>query len=175
MDIDNKNNPIWNVYDNLRTIALNEKYYSERIVSKEKIALYLDISIALFTSSAIAKFPIWETQIGSVIWPIVGGIAVILSIIRPFLKLSDKIKKIDTVLTQYRLFKHEYEILRIEISEQKKYTESIKENFHILLEKEKELLINDPENKKHKKLINKCQAAVLKEYPADSFFIPEEE
>lgn len=172
---DKKNHSVWNVYDQFRTIVLNEKYYSRRIVFFERINFWLEIVIAISTSTAIAKFTILQSEAGSIVWSIIAGLAVVLAVIKPFLKLTDRIKRIENVLTKYRLLKHEYGILKIDISEKKNYSEDHKKVFRELLLKEKELVEKQPENNVSNKLRKKCQQEVIKEYPVNNFFIPKEE
>lgn len=166
--------PVWNVYDRLRTISLNEKYYSRRIVFYERINFWLEIIIAISASTAIAKFAIWKTEAGSLIWSLIAGLAVLLAVIKPFMKLTDSIKRIENVLTKYRLIKHEFGILRIDISEKKSYNNEHKNKLRELLAKEEVLIEKQPENYISKRLINICSNEVIKEYPVDNFFIPEE-
>jgi hypothetical protein len=166
--------PVWSVYDELRTVSLNEKYYSKRIVYFERINFWLEIIIAVSASSAIAKFTIFRTETGSIIWSLIAGIAVILAVIKPFMKLTDRIRKIENVLTKYRLLKHEFGILRIDITEKSCYNDDHKKIFRDLLTKESELIEKQPENYTSKRLINICSQDVNKEYPVASFFIPKE-
>lgn len=166
--------PVWNVYDSLRTISLNDKYYSRRIVFYDRINFWLEIIIAISTSTSIAKFAIWKTETGSLIWTLIAGLAVLLAIIKPFMKLTDRIKRIENVLTKYRLIKHEFGILRIDISEKNSYNDEHKNKLRELLAKEEELIEKQPENYISKRLIKKCTNEVNKEYPTDNFFIPEE-
>lgn len=171
---DNEKHHVWNVYDRLRTISLNEKYYSRRIVFYERINFWLEIIIAISASTAIAKFAIWKTETGSLIWSLIAGIAVFLAVIKPFMKLTDRIKRIENVLTKYRLIKHEFGILRIDISENKSYNNEHKKILRELLTKEEELIEKQPENYISKRLRKICSNEVIKEYPVDNFFIPEE-
>lgn len=166
--------PVWNVYDSLRTASLNVKYYTRRIIFFERINLWLELIIAIATSTAIAKFTIWGTSTGSLIWSIVGGLAVLLSVIKPLLRFSDRIKKIENVLTKYRLIKHEYQILKIDISEKKCYNQEHQQVFRDLLKKESQLIEVVPENYISNRLRTKCQREVIKEYPVDNFYIPKE-
>ena len=125
-------------------------------------------------SSAIAKFAIWKTEAGSFVWSVIAGIAVILAVIKPFMKLTDRIKRIENVLTKYRLIKHEFGILRIDINEKKCYNDEHKKILRDLLLKEKELIEKQPENYISNRLRNICTEEVIKEYPVENFFIPEE-
>lgn len=166
--------PVWNVYVSLRTVSLNVKYYTRRIFFFERINLWLELIIAITTSTAIAKFTIWGTATGSFIWSIIGGLAVLLSVLKPLLRFSDRIKKIECVLTKYRLIKQEYQILKIDISEKKCYNQEHQQVFRDLLKKESQLIEVVPENYISNRLRTKCQREVIKEYPVDNFYIPKE-
>jgi len=170
----NINHPVWNVYDSLRTASLNVNYYSKRIVTIGRINRLFEIFIAVSTSTAVGKFTIWGSETGVLLWSTIGGIAVLLTVVKPFMKYPEKIKKIESVLTKYRLLKYNYGVIKIGISEERKYNDEHKKKYHDLLKQERELIAIQPENYISNKLRTKCQEEVNREFPVNNFFIPEE-
>ena len=93
-----RNHPVWEVYNLLRTARLNCKYYSEKLHKVEKASTSMQIIIAAsLPSSAVARLQIWTTGWGNYIWSGVLILASTLAFLQPFFKLSEKIKKYDSI------------------------------------------------------------------------------
>lgn len=168
------NHPVWEVYNLLRTARLNSKYYSEKLHRVERTNTLMQIIIAAsLPSSAIAGFQIWTTGLGNYIW---GGVLILassLAFLQPFLKLSEKIKKYDSILNGYLMLDYDIQELRGKISNNRAYTSSHKKLFEQALKRKKSVGIKEQGIKLDKKLRDKCTLEVKDELPAENFFIPE--
>ena len=167
--------PVWTVYNELRTASLNVKYYSARLTSLNRRNFWLEFTLAATApGSAIAGLFFWETEFGSFAWKLLGIITALLAVAKPFLKLTDRITKIEQTLTGYRGLNFDLSKIKTMIEQTKFYDNNLQDQFSIALERKKELLVNAPESYEIKDLKKKCQKEVLKEFPVESFFIPKE-
>jgi len=172
--MDSKKHPVWDVYDLFRTARLNVKYYSSRLSALQKCNFWLEIILAISApSSAIAGFWFWKYPIGALIWKGFAVVAAFISIIKPFLKLSDRIQKFEETLTGYRTLDNDLQSIVSKIKSEKTYNEKIKLEVEKAFDRKKAISTNEPEIRENHKLKTKCEAEVLQELPHNSFFVPE--
>jgi hypothetical protein len=168
------NNPIWNVYDKLRTARLNVKYYSRRLEQIERENFWIEL-ILLVTAptSAIAGLWFWSTEYGSLVWKYLGVIAAVAAILKPLLALTKKIKDFESVVGGYRTL--EYDLVEIKdlIQQRGKYDSSMQADFRKAQQREKALVGKTPETRENPKVKKQCEAEVRRELPDNYFFIPE--
>ncbi len=168
------NHSVWEVYNLLRTARLNSKYYSEKLHRVERLNTTMQIVIAAsLPSSAIAGFQIWTVGLGNVIWNVVLVASSMLAFVQPFLKLSEKIKKYDSILNGYLMLDYDLQELRGKISNSRKYNSSHKRLFEQALKRKKNVGIKEQGIKVDTKLRNKCTLEVNNELPAENFYVPE--
>lgn len=169
------NNAIWDVYDNYRTARLNVKYYSARLEKLEKWNTFLEVLVAIAAPGSIIS-GLWflKTQSGLDLWKFVSAIAAIAGFIKPFLKLSQKIKFYEQTLSGYRALEYDLYDIILRIKEEESYTSASKKMFEVAMKKKKILATNPPENIPKKKLIELFESEVIKEIPRESLYIPEE-
>src|SRR3954453_12626995 len=74
-----------------RSSLMNAKYYARRTESLKRISLMADIIVALATSGSFAGLAIWKTEIGKNWFTALLAFSVLVSTIRPVLRLTDKI------------------------------------------------------------------------------------
>jgi hypothetical protein len=169
-----ESHPIWDVYDQLRTVRLNEKYYGVRLQKYERINFWSEIIVALASSSsAIAGFAFWSTTTGSEVWKGLLVISALIATSKPLLNLTKKIKAYEELLLGYRLLCHDLKDLKININQTQSYTVSHQATFKKIIEKQRILAGKSPERTEKNKVKNACQNEVLLEFPANAFYIPE--
>lgn len=169
-----ENHPVWDVYDQLRTVRLNEKYYGVRLQKYERINFWSEIIVALASSSsAIAGFAFWSTTTGSEIWKGLLVVSALIATSKPLLNLTKKIKAYEELLLAYRLLCHDLKDLKININQTKSYTTAHQATFRKIIEKQRVLAAKTPERTEKIKVKSACQSEVLLEFPADAFYIPE--
>ena len=166
--------PVWDVYNLLRTARLNVKYYSARLHSLRRCNFLIEIVLAITApSSAIAGLWFWKYPLGQLTWKYFAIIAAICAIIKPFLKLVDRLQKFEETLTGYRTLDNDLQAIIIEIKQKKTYSEKLKKEFNKAFERKKAISTKEPEINIKTKLREICEAEVIKELPVSSFFIPE--
>ncbi len=166
--------PVWIVYDKLRTVRLNVKYYSRRLSYIERTNTVIEI-ITSVPTSAISGFLLWEHGVGKMIWGIFVGIALLIAVIKHTLKLTEKIKAYGIVLSLYDIMEYDLRQIKDLIQQHKKYDEVLQYDFGKIVEREKILVGKSPETRAWKWLKNICEAEVLIEFPTSQFYIPKEE
>ena len=81
------------LYDNYRNALMNSMYYATRLKRYKRADLWADITVALTTSSAFGGLAIWHAQLGKNLFSGLLAISVIVSTLRPVLRLSDRIAR----------------------------------------------------------------------------------
>lgn len=133
-----------------------------------------EIFLALATSAAVAGFSFWEVDIGKAIWTSVGGIAAVLSVLKPILKLPETFQRKQELLASYMILDHDLNTIRIEIQFRHKYDEALKKQFTRALERKAELVKKDTDSSPNQRLRRLCYDEVVRELPVESFYIPPE-
>src|SRR4051794_15218333 len=90
--------PVWSVYDEWRTARLNVKCLQIQIERLKLHDRWSEILIAITTTSSVGSFWILQNNVGAQFWKAAGAVAVILSIVRPILKLGDHIQAKEKLL-----------------------------------------------------------------------------
>jgi hypothetical protein len=169
-----ESHPIWDVYDQLRTVRLNEKYYGVRLQKYERINFWSEIIVALASSSsAIAGFAFWSTTTGSEVWKGLLVVSALIATLKPLINLTKKIKAYEELLSGYCLIYHDLKDLKIDINQTQSYTAVHQATFKKIIEKQRVLADKSPERTEKIKVKNACQNEVLLEFPINSLYIPE--
>ncbi len=171
--------PVWQVYNLLRTASLNYKYYLRRLRRVRQINIWIDASIAIVTSSVVAA---WVAELAGLfegqqriglIWKITTGFAAVVSIVKPFLRLPEKIEALQAHATTYSGILAQLRSLSSRIHSEQDYAPEHKSQFYaILRDYESVDGALPPEEKPNMKLKEECESEVLKEYPMSVFFDP---
>lgn len=170
-----KAHPVWDVYDEFRTARLNVRYYETRLERHKTANMWMDILIAVSASSNVAGL-LWlqEYLVGMWVFRILAAITAILAVIKPFLKLPDKIRLITEILTGYKILDNDLQMLSIFIRQHQKYDDDLKQKFSEALQRRKTLAQKEGSLGLNKKLRRQCQQDVKRELPVDHFFVPAE-
>ncbi|MGB8216620.1 MAG: hypothetical protein WCE94_04885 [Candidatus Methanoperedens sp.] len=171
----NKNHPVWDVYDELRTVKLNVRYYESKLKNLSTKNAYTEYILAISTSSGVAGLWLWENTIGGYLWKGLGAFAILLALGKPIFNFTDKIKNSSEILGAYKALDHDFNKLKIRISQNGNYDKSMKEEFNTLLDKKGNIISKSTFEDRDIALIKKCTEQVNIELPAKSFFIPTEE
>ena len=171
-----EDDPVWGVYDKLRTACLNVKYYSRRLQSLERLNFGLEFLLsATAPTSAIAALFFWNTEYGQVAWKYLAIVAAVAAVAKPLLNLAKRIKDYESVLSGYRMLEYDLREIRLMIEQKKKYDQPLQAEFEKAVQREKALIAKNPETRECGRVKRKCEAEVLQQLPPESFFIPEEE
>ena len=167
--------PVWDVYDLLRTSRLNIKYYSYKLSGLERSNFLVELIVAITApSSSIAGLFFWDSDYGQYIWKILGILAAVFSVVKPLLNLTDKIRKYSETLIGYRVIFNDLQSIMYQIKQKGEFTDLLQKDFNRVLELKKEISINEPEIVEDENLKDRFQNEVLVEFPTENFFIPGE-
>jgi len=168
-------NPVWAVYDKLRTAFLNVRYYERRLQQTERLNFTLDIILAISApSSAVAKLWVWDSNIGNIAWTILLIIAAFVSVAKPLLNLSKRIKNYETLVFGYRMLHFDLYEIKTSVETSKKYDKSLQLEFKKSLQREKTLIGNCQETHEDVAVKKQAENETLDRYPVESFFVPKE-
>ena len=167
--------PVWDVYDLYRDSRLSVLYYSERLNWYKSLNSFIEIVLAVTTSSsAVAVLWLWNTPLGEDVWKYVLVVSAVLAVIKPVIKLTEKVRQYEEVLTGYRGLENDLKIIVVQINQSKKYGTFHRAKLLEVLTRQGELIKKSPEARPEKKLHDKCQLQVMKELPAEHFFVPKD-
>ncbi len=145
-------NPVWTVYDKLRSARLNTKYYCRRLELLERENFWIElVLLASAPSSAIAGLWFWDNEYGKVVWRYLGVIAAIAALLKPLLGLTKRIRELENVVAGYRTL--EYDLLEIKtlIEQKQRYDAPLQAEFKKAIQREKVLAGKTPETRENQK------------------------
>jgi hypothetical protein len=168
-----RDHPLWDVYDLLRTASLNVKYHSAIVRRLQAVNTSMEVTLALVApSSAIAGLWLWKTNAGTYAWKVLAVLAAVVALLKPLLKLADRIRRGEESVTGYRSLYHDLETIGILARERDAYDEELRARFHEALQKKKQLLTQEPVLAIDKVLRAACQREVIEELPTRGFYLP---
>lgn len=170
----NHAHPVWDVYNEYRTARLNVLYYTGLLHRFRDRDFWIEVSLAVVApTSAVAGFAFWNTEWGAVVWKVFGVGAAVIALVKPFLKLTDKIAKLEEIIAGYRALDHDLRCLEIKIHRDGAYTDEHKAALDSALAKKQALVTQSPIFPTDKALRRECEGEVMNQLPAESFYVPE--
>jgi hypothetical protein len=93
-------NPVWAVYDKLRSARLNTKYYGRRLQTVERFNFLIEVVLlASAPTSAIAGLWFLQDPVGKILWQWFGVIAAVAAVLKPVLGFSKQLKEFEGILS----------------------------------------------------------------------------
>jgi hypothetical protein len=171
-----ENNPVWTVYDTLRTVRLNVKYYGCRLQVLQRWNTSMEIALAIAApSSSIAGLGFWKYAAGAVIWKAFGAIAAVVALLKPILFLTKRIKETEGVVSGYRGLEFDLMELKVLIEQKGRFDGPLKAQFGRAIQRLRSLVTQTATyGRPNKRLLKRCQDEVLNELPEGCFFVPNE-
>lgn len=167
--------PVWAVYDRLRTARLSVKYYCAKLDQYERANFWLAIVLAATApSSAVTGLWFWGSYIGHAVWQCVTVIAAVAALVKPALGLTGKIKDLESIVVGYRGLDFDLMEIKIGVEQKAKYDSALQADFRRALQRERALVTKKPLAREDAGLKTRLQAEVMRELPADAFFVPKE-
>ena len=171
-----------NVYDEFRTLVLNKEYYARRMARSKKILRALDVFLALFAggsgalSLALWKADLFGHQVGPLLLGLTTGIALVLGIARPYLKLEDELERLSGVQGAYGTIAFVMEDLVTRIKTTRE-VDATADTIYRVLRQVRTSLVAKEDAPGDRNLIGEIERIVNQRYPAESYFYypPEEE
>ncbi len=168
--------PVWEVYDLLRTCKLSERYYQEKAARTRRIEFYCEVALAITaSSSAIAALPVWTSPGGHTVWGVLTTITAVIAVVKPFLKLSDRMKVYENLCGQYRRLVGDLMHLKRDIATRQCYDDAAKARFEPLSKEIAEASDSEYVESLDKKLRSELQEEVNRLFPALSFYVPDDD
>lgn len=167
------NHPVWDLYDEMRTARLNIKCIQWELLRFRRLQRIFDVAIAISSTSSIGGFWFMQNFVGGYIWKIVGALSVVFTALKPVLKLTEKVRRSQELLTSYKILDHDLHVIQIEVRHRQRYdVESHKELMKVLKRKA-EIVKKSQDSPVSEKLQRAFEAQVRREMPTESFYIPE--
>jgi hypothetical protein len=170
--MDTKHHPVWSLYDTLRTARFNVKCLESELRFWRAVNFWMEVLIAVSTASSIGALSFWQNPAGGVVWKTIGGIAALLAVIKPFLKIPDKISLRQELLAGYRVLAHDCTVIRAEVERRQRYDDYCAKRFDAANERLGALAGKEGDYSPTMKLKKCSQAEVNRELPLDTFFVP---
>ena len=164
-----------NIYDEFRTLVLNKEYYAHRISRSGKLLKSLDIFLALFAGgSGVLGFALWKTEIfnlpvGPLLLSLATGVAVVLGIARPYLRLEDEHERLSSVQGAYGAIAFLMEDVVTRIKTNREVDENA-ETIYRALRQVRTSLVAREDTPADRTLIEKMQEIVNQRFPAATYF-----
>lgn len=171
------NQPVLEVYNDYKTAVWNVLIQQAELDWLKRLNYWIEIPLAILASSTIAGLTIWETVAGGAIWKILGIATAILAIVKPFMRIPEKIEQRGKMLADYCGLEHSLEKIKKLISQQRKYDDKLRQQYLKVLDKKGEIrekytgsnyLKSSEATKKH------CREKVERRLPPSEFYFPEE-
>jgi hypothetical protein len=164
---------LYQIYDALRTLLLNKKYYAFQLHRLRNYSFWMEITIAAgATGSGVAGFAVWQLQEGKLVWGFISGVSVILAIAKPLLRLTERIEEYAKLYGEYTGAFVRVKILVDDIQVDKNLSSARIKLFEELRTRAAELSkLGDPSPKRS--LIKRLQDEVNIEITIDALWIPE--
>lgn len=166
-------------YNEFRHCEFNKEYYAYRSERIRRRLQYIDIFLALFAGgSAALSFSMWNTviygfQVGQLSLGILVGLAVIVGIAKPYLKLEDALEKAAAMYGGYSSLAHLHKANVDRINEIRDVDVEAETAFTTLFNLRGMLHPNEDTNP-DPTLKKRFFDVVNKRFPKDDFFYPEE-
>jgi hypothetical protein len=164
-----------NVYNEFRTLVLNKEYYARRISKSGKILRALDIFLALMAGGAgVASFALWKIDVlgfplGPLLLSLATGIALVLGIARPYLKLEDEHERLSSIQGAYGAIAYVMEDVVTTIKTNQ-IVDPTSETIVRALRQVRGSLVGKEDTPADRRLIDEMEKIVNQRYPADSYF-----
>ncbi len=176
--MDNLKDQVAIIYDEFRTSELNKEYYSQRISKTRRRIRSIDIFLALFAAgSGVAGFGLWNysflgVQVGQIVFGFLAGMALMLGVAKPYLKLEDDLERLSSIQGTYASIAHILKDVVNNIKSTKKIEQSDQKVFSALRQIRGGL---EPKEDKpaDSELVDQTQDVINARYPPSEFWWPE--
>jgi hypothetical protein len=167
--------PVWEVYDALRTAKLNAEYFtvllSRAKTKSRRLDTFLQVAVP---SSAVGALPLWSDSYLSAVWGVLLSISAFLSVVKPFLRLTDSVQSYEAAIARFRTVEADLAEIRTEIAQAQAYSPDARARFLLAsraLYRAREI---EPKEPPDTTLRNDIYDRITKEVPKESFFVPKE-
>jgi len=167
---------VWDVYDDYRSAMMNVKIQECCIQRLRRQNYLIEIPLAILASSTVAGLWFWSGAVGGEAWKYLGVLAALLAVVKPIMKIPDKIQDRGEMLVSLSVIENELEKLVKRISHDKKYEDTLFKRYNRILDmkgEHKKKYQTAKYQQVSKRLKRKCVQEVEQLYPGTKFFVPE--
>lgn len=164
--------PVWDVYNELRTARLNVIYIQSEVKALRHADRFTEILIAIATTSSVGSFWFFQNSVGQSFWKTMGAIAVVLSIVRPILRLPQQLQTKEKLLVNYTVLAHDLKCIGFDVRRKQTYDNMAYKDFLKAMDRKAELLKASAQSLINERLRKRCEELVTQELPTSSFYIP---
>lgn len=165
-------------YDEFRDAEMNKEYYAQKLARSKRRLKYLNIFLALFAgSSAVVGFSFWGSTIlgypvGALALGFLVGLAICLSIAKPYLGLESDIERLSSIQGVYGILASLHKDNVDDIRTKRIVTPREELAFEIM--RKARISLEPKEDKPaDRSLVDVCQDIVNQRYPVGHFWYPE--
>jgi len=160
------------LYADYRTEWLNRLYYGRRLARAKRWNSFLEILLAMGTSTAVGAWAIWNMQIGRTVWAGLAGVACIVAILKPVLQLSRQIERYTKLFVEHGAIFYDLGFLVKELEAQRCFTREMEISYKRIYGRLRDLAsFDDP--KPDKKLVRLCCEEVNAQISPEDLWWPE--
>ncbi|MDX6406147.1 MAG: hypothetical protein QOH70_3602 [Blastocatellia bacterium] len=168
---------VWDVYDDYRSAMMNVRIQKCCIQKLRRQNYFVEIPLAIIASSTVAGLWFWKGAAGGEAWKYLGGLAAFLAVMKPIMRIPDKIQERGEMLVSLSVIENELEKLVKKISHDKIYDETLFERYNKILDmkgEHKKKYQTAKYQQVSKRLKRRCGQEVEVLYPGTKFYVPEE-
>ena len=159
------------LHDLYRNCLLSRKYYAVNLKKYKVWNLTLDIIVALATSSAFAGLAILQTPVGTNVFSGLLAASVVISVIRPLLKLAEGVDRYSKLHYAYGELFYQIESLVADMRRKNRVTEEHFRAAADMADRYRNLALQDDPGPKQEAL-RKFQNEVNEAIPPDRLWLP---
>ncbi|MCP4549663.1 MAG: hypothetical protein GY835_24675 [bacterium] len=160
------------LYDNLRTSALNRKYYGRRLSLYRVINFSLELILAIGTSSALGAWAIFKEGPGEKAWLVISGMAALVALLKPVLNPTKNLERYAMLFAGHGDIYYDLEIVASEVRRHERFTDDLLATYLNTLARIKKIAASDDPNPS-RRLLRTLYDEVNQELPAGNFWLPE--
>lgn len=168
------------VYNEFRDCEFNKEYYGRRMQTYRKRLRNLDIFLAFFAAGsgvagfALWNYSIWGVAVGQIALGVLGGIAIMLGIAKPYFKWEDKLEGLSQMHGTYSSLSHAHKDNVLKIKDARDIDQDAGTRYETL-RSIRGMLVRYEDTEPPQRLKDESQAKVNERYPVDFFYYPEDQ
>ena len=168
------------VYNEFRDCELSKEYYGAQTTRVRRRLRSIDVFLAVFAgSSGVLGFAVWDytvfgVQVGQVALGVLIGVAVVLAIVKPYLKWDDQLERQSAMQGIYASLSHAHKD-NVQRVKEVQDVDAISERIYEVLRALRGMHIQREDAPKDDGLTDALQEKVNKRYPKDFFYYPPNE
>jgi len=159
------------INDLYRTSAANRCYYAKILRRYRRWATASDAVVAIGSSTAIAAWTFLNNNTGQIVWQGIGGMAAVVGVLRPILKVSEEAQRYGELVTGYTAVVLELESIAHRIRTERRVTPEAWSQFKSADDRMRKIRIQE-DPVKNQRLFTLCTDEVKRDIPMEVLWWP---